>query len=889
MKLKIFDKIRKSESFNKICESDFFKKVKESFNKIRESETLGKVRNFKLSNKIKESGLYQKFSQTSAFQKLREAWHSPAAEKVKKAWASFKSAWKSKWYVKVLTVLASTVLLFYMFIRAVDSNFLGLFGESPSMEVLSNPIQVEASEIYSDDGVLIGKFFTENRSSVELSDISPELITTLIHTEDERFYKHHGVDYSGMLGAFKDALKGNARGASTITQQLVKNLFKMRSTYNNGFFCRVPGIKVLIIKVKEWYGATRIEEKYTKDEILKMYLNTVYFGSNAYGIKAAARTYFNVLPSQLNYEQSACIIGILKATTYYSPVRNPENNEKRRRIIINNLAGHGVITKEQCDSILALPFALNFKSESNLDGMALYFRDAVSNELQEWCEENGVNLYQDGLKIYTSIDSRMQKYAEQSVEKQMADIQKRFNKNWGKQNPWRDRSQKEMTTFIDETIQKSAQYKALMKRFDGNRDSVYARLNKPHKMKIFSYKGIKDTVMSSIDSLKYTVKFLHCGFVAIEPQTGKVKAWVGDVNYNYWQYDKVTAKRQPGSTFKLFVYSQAIRNGMSPCDVRIDSATTWMTEESGKPVLWQPQNASGVFSNEPLTLKSAMARSVNSIAVQLNKEVGPENVVELAHRMGVESPVRPIPSICLGTEDVSLLEMVSAYSTIPNEGVHMKPIIVTRIEDKNGNVIYRNEPKGEKVLEYEEAFLVREMLREGLVDEHGTSRRLNSYDIHGETDFGGKTGSTSNYSDAWYMGISPKLVAGAWVGGEYRCIHFKSGEMGQGSATALPIFGTFMSKVMHDKKLAKYRGRFPEPKVEITRQYDCSEIDLEEFMEENQEGEESSARGFFRRLFGRDKKDSEVSKDITTPDTAVQTKSRRELRRERREERRRRR
>lgn len=797
----------------------------------------------------------------------------------KKYWTIFKDAFKSKWYVKVLTAIASLILLLFLFIKAVDVNFLWMFGESPSTEVLANPNSVEASEIYSDDGVLIGKYFTENRSSVEIEDISDELLITLVHTEDERFFEHHGVDYSGLLGAFKDALLGNARGASTITQQLAKNLFKMRSTYNNGILCKVPGLKTLIIKVKEWNAAKRIEERFTKLEILKMYLNTVYFGSNAYGIKAAAKTYFNTTPKKLNWEQSACIIGLLKATTYYNPVRNPENNERRRRIIINNLVSHEMLTQEQCDSILAVPFSLNFKSESNLDGIALYFRDAVSNELQEWCDENNVNLYTDGLKIYTSIDSRMQRYAEQAVSKQMEENQKRFFKNWGKQNPWRDRNKNEMTTFIDETVRKTALYKSLSKRYDGNKDSIYACLNKPHKMKIFSYKyGVKDTVMSSLDSLRHMVKFLHCGFVAIEPQTGLVKAWVGDVDYNYWQYDKVLAKRQPGSTFKLFVYSEAIRKGMSPCDIRTDSITSWMTEEDGKPVLWQPQNANGIFSGEKLTLKTAMARSINSIAVQLNKELGPENVVELAHKMGVASPVRPIPSVCLGTEDVSLLEMVSAYSTIPNEGVHMNPRIVTRIEDKDGNVIFKNEPKGEKVLSYEEAFLVREMLREGLADERGTSRRLWNYKIHGATDFGGKTGSTSNYSDAWYMGISPKLVAGAWVGGEYRCIHFKDGEQGQGSASALPIFGAFMEKVMNDKKLARYRGRFGEPKQTISRTYDCTEV-LEELEEEEEKNE--GARGFFRRLFGRDKQEN------VRPDSIkIDVKSRRELRQERREMRR---
>lgn len=805
-----------------------------------------------------------------------------------------------KWYVKVLSVFVALILfviLFaFLFIKAVDANFLDLFGESPTAEVLANPVQVEASEIYSDDGVLIGKFFTENRSSIELSEISQELITTLIHTEDERFYDHHGVDYSGLFGTLKDAMLGNARGGSTITQQLVKNLFKMRSTYNNGSLCKVSGLKMLILKIKEWNAASRIEDTYSKDEILTMYLNTVYFGSNAYGIKAAAKTYFNTTPAELNWEQSACIIGLLKATTYYNPVRNPENNEYRRKVIINNLASHKVITKEQCDSILAIPFSLQFKSESNLDGMALYFRDAVSNELQEWCDENNVNIYTDGLKIYTSIDSRMQRYAEQAVKDQMNDNQQRFFENWGDQNPWRDRNKREMTTFIDETISKSALYKSLSKKFNGNKDSVYAHLNMPHSMKIFDYEtGVKDTVMSSLDSLRYIVKYLHCGFVAIEPQTGMVKAWVGDINYNYWQYDKVLARRQPGSTFKLFVYGQAIRSGLSPCDVRVDSAPTWRTKENGRTVLWQPHNANGSFSNAPMTLKTAMARSINSIAVQLNRELGPENVVDLAHKMGVESPVRPIPSICLGTEDVTLLEMVSAYSTIPNEGVHMKPIIVTKIVDKEGNVIYENIPKGDNVLSYEEAFLLREMLREGLADGRGTSHRLLNYNIHGATDFGGKTGSTSNYSDAWYMGISPKLVAGAWVGGEYRCIHFRNGEQGQGSKSALPIFGAFMEKVLNDNSLARYRGRFQGPTSPITRPYDCTKVDLSKFgidpnadYDYDDSSDNSSTNthvtdnskskdpNLIKRIFGREKQ-------VIPENTAV--KNRRTLRRERRDER----
>ena len=788
------------------------------------------------------------------------------AKKTTRTPSFFNKLGKWKWPAKIATLLLCLLLLFSLFIISVDKNLFGLFGASPSAQLLDNPIQVEASEIYSEDGVLIGKYFTENRTSVSLEEISEPLITTLIHTEDERFYQHHGIDYAGIPGAIKDAITGKARGASTISQQLVKNLFKMRSEYNDGLLCRTPGIKTLIIKTKEWMGASRIEKRYSKEQILNLYLNTVYFGSNAYGIKAAAKTYFNTIPDKLNYEQSACLIGILKATSYYNPVRNPENNRKRRNTILANLQKHEILDAHQCDSICKLPLNIDFKAESNLNGYALYFREAVSNELQSWCEENDVNLYQDGLKIHTSIDSRMQKYAEESVRKQMEEIQKKFDQHWGKGNPWRDRNQKEIKTFIPETIKKTHAYKSLYAKYNGNQDSIRRHINRPHRMKIFDYKkGTKDTLLSSVDSLKHILKFLHCGFVAMQPQTGFVKAWVGDVDFRYWQYDKVLTKRQPGSTFKLFVYAEAIRQGKCPCDIRTDSATTWTFNEEGKKVVWKPQNANGQFSGEEVTLKSAFARSINSVAVQMAQETSPEKIVDLAHKMGIESDIRPIPSICLGTEDVSLFEMVSAYSVIVNEGIRTKPILVTRIEDKTGKIIYESKQEKEKSLDYETSFLMREMLREGLADEQGTSQGLKRYNIHQNTDFGGKTGSTSNYSDAWYIGISPHLVAGAWVGGEYRCIHFRNGEQGQGSRTALPIFGRFMEKVMNNQKLASYRGRFGKPAQEITKEYKCVAINKKE----------NGIKRFWKRLFGKDK-DENIQGE--------KTKSKKELREERKKE-----
>lgn len=795
----------------------------------------------------------------------------PKEKKKGKKWS-----WKKRLAMLFLLGLVGLPLSFVLFCYCVDANMFGLFGSSPSLDLLKNPIQMEASEIYSADNDLIGKFFVENRSSVTYEEMSPELINTLIYTEDQRFYEHNGIDYQGMASAIKDALRGHARGASTISQQLVKNLFKMRSEYTKGALCRVPGVKTLIIKIKECIGAVRVEKHYTKQEILTMYLNTVTFGNNTFGIKSAAKTYFNTTPDKLTYEQSACIIGILKANTFYNPIKNPENNKKRRNVIIHLLSDGGVITPSQCDSLCALDLGLNVYKEDILSGYAHYFREAVYNELQEWCEENNVNLYHDGLKIYTTIDSRMQKYAEASVSKKMGELQNQFNKHWGKENPWRDQKQHEIKGFIDDMLKKTSAYKNSYKRNKGDEVAICQEMNEPHKMRIFDYhRGITDTVMSTRDSLAHILKFLHCGFIAMDPHTGAVKAWVGDVDFYYWQYDKVTAKRQPGSTFKLFVYTEALRQGMCSCDTRMDSAVTWMTEEDGEMKLWAPQNASGVFSNELMTLKTALARSVNSVAVQVAKQVTPEKIVATAHRMGIESPVRPIPSICLGTEDVSLIELATAYSVIADGGMLHKPILVNRIEDKNGNVIYRSKVKNEKALDYETAFLMRDMLQEGLRDERGTSQGLYKFKIHGATDFGGKTGTSANYSDAWYMNITPHLVTGAWVGGEYRSIHFRNGDLGQGSRAALPIVGAFLEKVLNDKRLAPtYKGRFGAPKSRISKEYNCKPI--EQVAE--QDTTDSAMRNFFKRLFGREE-------DMTT-DSITPHKSRKELRRERREKRR---
>lgn len=730
------------------------------------------------------------------------------------------------WYKKALISFASFIIIFLLYLTMVDINFLWLFGKSPSLSSIHNPNQPIASEIYSADGKLIGKYFRENRSPVDYEEISPLLIKTLISTEDERFYQHFGIDFQGVFAAIKDMARGEARGASTITQQLVKNMFKVRSQYSTGLLGRIPGLKLLIMKSKEWITAVKIEIFYTKEEILAMYLNTVDFGSNAYGIKTACKTYFHTTPKDITYEQAATLVGLLKATTTYNPRLNPKNSLKRRNVVLENLMKHHGITRSEFDSIKQIPIHLNYNIESNYDGQALYFREAIADYLALWCKENNIDIYADGLKIYTTLDSRMQQYAEASANRQMRVVQRNFNNHWGSQAPWRDRSQKEIPNFIEDLARRTTAYKILTEKYPSQPDSVNYYLNLPHRLKVFDYDlGTRDTTISTMDSIRYMERFMHCSFVAMEPQTGHVKAWIGDINFGSWKYDKVLSKRQPGSTFKLFVYTAGMNKGMSPCETRIDQLQAWDVIENGKPGKWVPRNANGEYTGDTLSLKAAFARSVNTIAVQIGQEVGVHEVAETARVMGIRTPLEETPALSLGASDVSLLELVNAYSTVINEGKAHDPVLITRIEDENGNIIYEDKTIQKQVIPYETAFLMTEMLKAGLTEPLGTSQALWGYDLFRyNTEFGGKTGTSSNHSDAWFMGVTPKLVGGAWVGGEHRSIHFRTGELGQGSRTALPIFAYFMEQVLKDKSLKQYQARFPQAKEKITKEYGCRTI-----------------------------------------------------------------
>ena len=719
--------------------------------------------------------------------------------------------------MKTITAIVSMIVLLFLYLGAVDINFLWLFGKSPGyFSGIRDPQTSQASEIYSADGVLIGKFFNENRTPVKYDEVSKDFWRALIDTEDERFYSHMGVDPIGIFGAVKDALlHHDGRGASTITQQLAKNMFRVRSQYSTGLLGKVPGLKILIVKSKEWIIATKLETIFTKEEIITMYANTVDFGSNAFGIKTAAKTYFNTTPKDLTTEQAAVLVGMLKATTYYNPLANPENSLRRRNVVLQNMVTHNDLSQERCDSLMQLPIKLEYKVENNYDGKALYFRQAVADYLKSWCMENNYDLYSSGLKIYTTIDTRMQKYAEDAAIKQMKQVQRNFRNHWGNNDPWIDETGKVIPNFIEDIAKRQPFYKALLAKFPNEPDSINYYLNKPHKVKLFDYEnGTIEMEMSSLDSIRYMVKFMHCAMIAMEPQTGAVKAWVGDIDYKSWKYDKVTAMRQPGSTFKLFVYTEAMNQGLTPCDKRRDEYISMQVYDAKKHEMttWTPGNANGTFSGDSMPLKSAFAKSINSVAVRLGQEMGIKRIIDTAHKMGIKSRLDDAPALALGSSDVNLLELANSYCTISNNGKHHEPVLVTRIVDKDGNEVYRGPETEEQAISYKSAFLMQQLLKGGMLEPGGTSQSLWGYvGNFKDTEFGGKTGTSNNHSDAWFMCVSPKLVVGAWVGGEYRSIHFRTGALGQGSRTALPICGYFLESVLSDPAFAQYRAKFDKP------------------------------------------------------------------------------
>ena len=716
-----------------------------------------------------------------------------------------------------------TLYFIILFFCALELNFLWLFGYSPTIKDIKTPVLNIGSELYTSDGKLIGKYYKENRTPVEFESISPAVVDALVATEDIRFYNHSGVDFRSFISSIISTATGDKRGASTITQQLAKNLYSTRNRKSQGAVKYIPLVRTVVYKLKEWITAYKLESNYSKNEILTMYLNTVPFSSNTFGIKTASKRYFNKDTNKLQVEEAAMLVGMLKATTTYNPIRNPEKSLERRNTVLSQMEKYDYLTSEELKKYTQRPLKLNEGSlDIGSDGGS-YLRSAVSRYLEKWAQENGYDLDTDGLKIYTTIDSRMQQYAQEAVDSQMKILQRRLENVWGNENPWRTSDGKEILDFPEKAAQRLPYYDALKKKYNNNMDSINFYLNKPKKMKVFNWAGEKEVVYSTIDSIKYYAKILNTGMMTLDPFNGKIKVWIGGINHNYFKYDHVNqAKRQAGSTFKPFAYLAALEAGMNPCDKLVDKAVRIPYQNKGKTEYWEPKNADWNFSGREMSLRAAMGKSVNSITAQLTEQVGAENVVKYAHLSGIESDLKAVPSVSLGPNDVSVFEMVRAYGTFLNKGVRSEPILVEKITDLDGKVIEVFTSEQKRTLSEEIAWLMLYMLRGGMEEPGGTSQALWEWDLWKKNNqIGGKTGTSSDYVDGWYMGVTKDLVTGVWVGSDERSVHFKSSETGEGSRTALPIFAKFMEKVYRDPSLGITLGPFPKPSVTITREYQC--------------------------------------------------------------------
>jgi penicillin-binding protein 1A len=695
-----------------------------------------------------------------------------------------------------------------LYVYMVMKNPFDLFGAMPSLRDIENPGNDLSSEVISADGVSLGRYFRYNRSQVSYDELPEVLVKTLIISEDHRFYQHTGLDFRSYLRVVWGIVTFQRQGGgSTLTQQTAKNLFRTREQELQGKLSRLgPPFDLIISKTKEWIIAMRLEENFTKEEIIALYLNTVPFNNNAYGIKVAAETYFNKALNDLTIQEAALLVGMLQGTSRFNPVEYPERAKTKRNEVLSKLYRHRYIkTTSALDSLQALPLQLNFVVQNHNTGIATYFRSVLKKQMLNWCKENGYDLVESGLKIYTTIDSRMQRFAEEAMAEHMRTLQKDFDKQWGRRNPWVDSHKNEIMDFIQKRIKRTEAYRNLVGKYGLSSDSVEAFLKKKRPMRIFTWNGEKDTLFSSYDSLRYYYRFLQTGLFAMNPQTGEVKAWVGGVNHKYFKFDHVhQSKRQPGSTFKAFVYGKAIEEGYSPCHVLYDNSPTI---DLGRSV-YHPTNANGTYGDgQPYTLRHAMAKSLNSITIQLMERLGASNVAAFAEKTGIHSKLDPVYALGLGTSDVSLDELVAAYSGFVNGGIHTEPFYITRIEDKHGNVIQNFMPVAKQVMSEETAGKMLFMLKGGVEEDGGTSRSL-SREVLADNDVAGKTGTTDDASDGWYVGLTHNLVTGIWVGGDERAIHFPSWTFGSGGRTALPMWDKFMQKVYFNRVPGYGKGSF---------------------------------------------------------------------------------
>ena len=703
---------------------------------------------------------------------------------------------------------------------------LEIFIDLPSVQELQNPKSNLATVIYSSDLKTLGKYYAENRVSVKYYELDKDLVNALIATEDARFHEHSGVDLRALGRAVFGAVTGKSSsgGGSTLSQQLAKMMFPRQ---------KLSKPKMILQKLKEWVIAARLEKNYTKDEILALYLNKFDFLNQAVGVKSAAQIYFNRTQDSLEIQQAAMLIGMAKNPSLFNPIKKADTTLHRRNVVMMQMVVNGFLTKEKYDSLKTLPLGIIFHPEDHNDGLAPYFREYLREHfLKEWCSKHinpetnkPYNIYRDGLKIFTTIDSRMQQYAEEAVNEHMTDLQKMFSKECltKKNAPFAWNVNKEqIQNIMMSSMKRSDRYRSL-KNAGLSQEQILAEFKKPVNMSVYSLRGDIDTTMTPWDSIRYYKSFLHTGFVSIDPTTGYVKAWVGGVNHKHFKFDHAkVGRRQVGSTFKPFVYALAIQNGLSPC-YQVANVRTCI-ETPGQPA-WCPDNSDGnKGTGKMVTLRFALAGSINYVTAWVMKQYGPDAVINLVRRLGITSPIDAVPSIALGTPDVSVFEMVAANATFSNKGTYIQPTFITRIEDKNGKVLEEFYPVSDEVLSEQHAYAMIQLMR-GVVDQ-GTGTRLRSrYNLRNE--IAGKTGTTQNNADGWFMGLTPDLVAGCWVGGEERSVHFNSTNEGQGASMALPIWGKFFQKVYADPSLKINKNGFTKPANMGDVELDCSKYDLQ--------------------------------------------------------------
>ena len=735
-----------------------------------------------------------------------------------------KGSFITLFWLLLLSIVVAVALLFLL------ASF-GVFGSLPDETSLENPEKNLATEIITTDGKVIGKFYKENRTPVAYQELPEHLKNALLATEDIRFYDHSGIDIRGTLRAA--VYLGSKGGASTISQQLAKQLFTDQASRNK--FQR--GIQ----KVKEWIIATRLERRYTKNEILTMYFNEYDFLNQAIGIESASNIYFDKPPSQLNVSESAMLVGMFKNSSLYNPLRNPEGVKNRRNVVLSQMQKYDFISKELKDSLQATPLEFKYTPQGHVEGLATYFREYARAFMADWTKNNpksdgtNFNIYRDGLKVYTTIDAGMQSYAEKAMTSHMSNLQNEFTKQnkYNKTAPFRDVEPEEIDRIIKNSIRRSERYRAMTAE-GKSKEEILKSFDKKRKMRIFSWKGDIDTVMTPRDSIRYYKNYLQGAMMSMNPQTGEVKAYVGGIDYKHFKYDMVsTGKRQIGSTFKPFVYATAIdQMHMSPCDTLPNTPYCIPAGTRGNMNDWCPKNSSDKYGGM-LSLTNALANSVNTVTARLIDRVGPEPVITLVEKMGIDTKnMLPVPSLALGTPDVSLYEMVGAYSTFANQGVYVKPSLITRIEDKNGTVLYQHTPQTKDVISSETAYVTINLLQG--VTESGSGSRLRhktganrayksavtGYPYEFKNPIAGKTGTTQNNSDGWFMGMVPNLVTGVWVGGEDRSVHFESTMYGQGATMALPVWALYMKDCYNDERLAISKEEFTVP-PDLTIEVDC--------------------------------------------------------------------